>query len=123
MPDLSCLRKYVPSIEINLEPGVYVCMGGFGRTYLCSLLYKLRDLERVDSCTYPPAIPPGELLDSEKRDLVMLDRYDMYAGFGTEEIARFAERGIVLVACKTHFPPLRCMSCGVYMRKGRLVVN
>lgn len=105
-----------------MKPGVYV-LGGFGKSYLCSLLQKLRETERVDACTYPPLVPAGELLDSGKRDLVMLDRYDLYAGFGAEEMASFAERGIVLVDCKSHGFPLHARRCSVYLYEDRLVVR
>ena len=123
--DLSSLSQYTPSIQIKIsEPGVYsfTGLGSEGKSYLCSLLHKLRDRERVDSYRYPDPFYPAELLNPEKRDLVMLDRYDMYAGQGTEELLAFAQRGIVLIDRKSHRPPCVSTMCSVYMYPDRLVV-
>ena len=122
--DLSSLRQYVPSIEIRLsEPGVYAFspLRADGKSYLCSLLHQLRDRERVDSYTYPAVFDPAALFDREKRDLIMLDRYDMYAGQGTEEILRFAQSGIVLIDTKLYLDPCRCMPASILLYRDRIV--
>lgn len=124
--DLSSLKQYVPAIEIRISnPGIYLLapLGADGKSYLCSLLHKLRDRERVDSHTYPAEFKPAELFDSEKRDLVMLDRYDMYAGQGTEELRRFAQSGIVLIASKGFYNyQYSCMSTSMHLYRDRIVV-
>ena len=123
--DLSSLRQYVPSIEIRLsEPGVYAFspLRADGKSYLCSLLHQLRDRERVDSYTYPAVFDPAALFDREKRDLIMLDRYDMYAGQGTEEILRFAQSGIVLVDVKGPNDLCKVLSTFLRLYRDRIVV-
>ena len=124
--DLSSLSQYTPSIQIDIsEPGIYAFsnLDSCGKTYLASLLNKLRNRERVDSYAYPAPFDPAKLLDPEKRDLVMLDRYDMYAGQGAEEILAFAQSGIVLIDYKNY--PIQCFhrSCRLRMYQDRLVVK
>lgn len=118
------LSKYTPAIQVRLDPGVYILhdRAAGGKSYLCSLLHKLRDRERVDSHTYPNEFKPAELLDSSKRDLVMLDRYDMYCGAGVEEIAKFAETGVVLIDCKSHDYPLAATTCFIRFSEDKLEV-
>ena len=119
------LRKYTPAIRVKLESGVYMFSdsAASGKTYLCSLLHKLRTVERVDGHTYIDDFYPAELFDRSKRDLVMLDRYDMYAGAGVEEIAKFAQAGgIVLIDCKSHEFPMTVESCLLRFREGELEV-
>ena len=106
------LRKYTPKIYVDLEPGIYAFpdVSASGKTYLSSLLHNLRKVARVDSITFVDDFNPSEFFDRSKRDLVMLDRYDLYAGQGSNEMKEFAKTGIVLLDCKsdlknTHFYP------------------
>ena len=119
------LSKYTPAIRVKLESGVYMFSdsSASGKTYLCSLLHGLRTVERVDSHRYPSDFHPAELFDRSKRDLVMLDRYDMYAGAGVEEIAKFAQAGgVVLIDCKSHEFPMTVETCFLRFREGELEV-
>lgn len=118
------LSQYTPAIQVRLDSGVYILFDGSeGKTYLCSLLHKLRNRERVDSHTYPNEFKPAELLDNEKRDLVMLDRYDMYFGVGVDEIINFAQKGgVVLVDCKTYNFPAPATTCFIRMSENKLEV-
>lgn len=119
------LSKHYPSIQVRLDPGIYLFADGSarGKTYLCSLLHGLRTVERVDSHTYIDDFHPAELFDRSKRDLIMLDRYDMYAGAGVEEIAKFAQTGgVVLIDCKSHQFPMTVETCFLRFREGELVV-
>ena len=119
------LSKYTPAIQVKLEPGIYLFSDGSarGKTYLCSLLHGLRTVERVDGHTYIDDFYPAELFDRSKRDLVMLDRYDMYAGAGVEAIAQFAQDGgIVLIDCKSHEFPMTVETCLLRFREGELEV-
>lgn len=119
------LSQYTPAIQVKLEPGIYQFSDGSarGKTYLASLLHGLRTVERVDSHTYIEDFHPAELFDRSKRDLIMLDRYDMYAGAGVEEIAKFAQAGgIVLIDCKSHEFPMTVETCLLRFREGELEV-
>lgn len=119
------LSKYTPAIQVKLESGVYVFSdsAASGKSYLCSALHGLRTVERVDGHAYPSDFYPAELLDRSKRDLVMLDRYDMYCGQGVEEIAKFAQTGgIVLIDCKSYQFPMIVTTCFLRFREGELVI-
>lgn len=119
------LRQYTPSIYVELEPGIYVFppMSARGKTYLSDSLYELRSLERVDSVTYISDFRPKEFFDRSKRDLVMLDRYDLYYGQGIDEMNEFARTGIVLVDCKSSFAKLNSRPCLLKMTMDELVVT
>ncbi|MDE6589090.1 MAG: hypothetical protein K2K53_01825 [Oscillospiraceae bacterium] len=120
------LSKYTPAIQVKLEPGIYLFSDGSarGKTYLCSLLHKLKNRERVDGHRYPDEFKPAELLDNAKRDLVFLDRYDMYCGKGANEIISFAQNGgVVLIDCKSHSLFLPVEPCLIRMYQDRLVVT
>lgn len=117
------LRKYTPKIYISLEPGVY-CFhddSAAGKTYLSMLLRRLRKVERVDSITYVDDLIPCEFFDRSKRDLVMLDRYDLYFGQGEKEMWEFAKTGIVLVVCKSVIKNARFCPC--FIERGRTGIS
>lgn len=118
------LRSRTPSVYIELNPGIYAfpAFSGEGKTYLSSTLHKWRKAERVDSHTYIDDFRPVELFDRSKRDLVMLDRYDLYFGQGMQEMKEFAKTGIVLVDCKSPLRNYEFLPCEIRFSEGELVV-
>lgn len=118
------LRKYNPKIYIDLKPGVYCfpASSASGKTYLSSLLRLLRKKERVDSHTYIDDFSPKEFFDRAKRDLVMLDRYDLYVGQGEPEMNEFAKTGIVLLDCKSNLHNDKFNPCYIDFGKGGISV-
>lgn len=122
------LRRYLPGVEIRLDkPGVYVFphSSAVGKTYLCTVLKDLSTRERVDSLTYSSiaTIDIDKFFNSEAKDLLMLDRYDMYAGQFLDEITRFSKTGIILIACESsyHFP-MNVKPCRIRLYDNRIVV-
>ena len=119
------LTKYTPSVYVELTPEIYVfpALTSEGKTYLCSVLHSLRTIERVDSHTYIDDFRPAELFDRSKRDLLMLDRYDLYFGQGMEEMRNFANAGgIVLLDCKSSLRNRKFAPCELKFNEGELVV-
>lgn len=119
------LRKYTPGIYVDLKPGVYSfsVYSATGKTYLYYLLRKLRRNERVDSYTYIDDFHPKEFFDRTGRDLVMLDRYELYAGEGDVEMWEFARTGgIVLVSCKSNLKNEQFSQCGIILEKTGIAV-
>lgn len=118
------LSKYTPSVYVDLEPGIYVfpAMSAEGKTYLSSTLHELRKRERVDSHTYVDDFRPGEFFDRSKRDLVMLDRYDLYVGQCESEMKAFSESGIVLVDCKSNLNNVGFLPCSIDLSETGVVV-
>ena len=88
--ELLSFTKYRDKIVVKLDPGVYVfnSFSGTGKTVLASLLDKYRGYgERVASYTYRDyvkGLPISSILDPDKYDLIVLDRYDLYYGAGEE---------------------------------------
>lgn len=118
------LCRYTPKVYVDLNPGVY-CFPAFsatGKTYLSLLLHQLRKDERVDSYTYVDDFYPKQFFDRSKRDLVMLDRYDLYAGQGEHEMWEFAKTGIVLVDCKSNLKNTKFSPCSIRLEKEGILV-
>lgn len=103
--------KGLPEVHIRLSNGVYVFQkeSGAGKSYLAERLHALRGVgEPVDSISISDLKKfgnPEEALsgvDFKLSDLqvVMFDRYDLYAGKFTEVIQALANTCIVLVDCK-----------------------
>lgn len=81
-------------------------------------------LYHFDSLTYSSVatVDIDKFFNSETKDLLMLDRYDMYAGQFLDKISEFSKTGIILIDCKSYRFPMRKKSCGVYLYDNRLVV-
>ena len=97
------IDKYLVTVDISLEPGVYVLpdKSATGKTYLASLLKMYGGYgERVTSVTYSTAKDLDVALDPSKYDVVLLDRYDMYYGKGAAKIKEFGVAGVLLLDCK-----------------------
>lgn len=104
-----CLEKYRQKVRIDLTPGVYLFSGASatGKTALATWLSKFsRYGERACSYTYndyKQSLLIERVLNPDKYDVVVLDRYDLYYGLGAEEIVACADKMIILIDCKRHF--------------------
>lgn len=114
-----------PAVRIELEPGIYLLPeeSSVGKTYMCSIFRSLASIDRVTSHTFPDDMDSKRVLDNSLRDVVALDRYDMCTGDYTDDMQRFAEKGILLVDAKAHSFNLRCRSCRMYMTRDELVIK
>lgn len=123
------------SIKVNLEPGLYLFDGNSstGKTYLCKLLKQLRGRgEPVDGYTYADARRIGlreylRGLDLPSQDIrvLLLDRYDMYAGQFCDVIAELREHCVVLLDCKLdhHLGTSDDGICEIILEEGRIEVS
>lgn len=99
------LNTYDYKLDIKLENGLYIihptCKG---KTFLAKLLIKYQAYgEPVASYTYADKIhgtPIETILTPNKFKLIMIDRYDMYKGYGIELAEECARNSIVLIDCK-----------------------
>lgn len=116
MMELLSLTKYRDRVIVKKDKGVYVFhpSSGTGKTALASLLDKYRGYgERVASYTYMDyvkGLPISSILDPDKYDLIVLDRYDLYYGAGEEllKVCARDKRCIVLIDCKRDFDICAC---------------
>ena len=112
--------KYYMKVHIDLEPGVYVfpCASAEGKTYLATILEKFRNYkEPVRAYSYSDfndGVPLSSVLDPERYQVVLLDRYDLYYGEGVEDIKAFAKKSILLIDCKRIFDLCEYRSCILY---------
>lgn len=103
------LDKYSVEIIIDLENGIYLFdnESATGKTRLCKLLREYQVYgEKVASYTFNDkllGIPIHEILVPDKYKVIMLDRYDLYEGYGKELINVCAENTIILIDCKDKF--------------------
>lgn len=113
------------AVSINLEPGVYLLPtnSASGKSYMAKLFKEIDAVARVTSHTFPATFDASSVLDNSVRDVVLLDRYDMCTDDFTVEMKKFAEKGILLVDCKTHDFPLQCRRCYLKMTKSELVLT
>lgn len=114
-----------PSISIDLEPGVYLLpsQSAIGKSYLCSAFRDLESIDRVKSHAFPAELIASQVFDSSKRDVVMLDRYDLCKVDYSMEMLDFAKTGVVLVDCKAKPFTIPCKPCRLYMTKDALVIK
>lgn len=114
-----------PRVAIDLEPGCYIlpCDSAIGKSYLCSLLKKVSDRERVNSHSFPDKFHPEDILDSSRFDIVMLDRYDMRDKDYVDEMREFVRKGALLLDCKSMVFPLPCKMSEIWMSKNELIVG
>lgn len=103
------LDKYSVEVIVNLDNGIYVFdnESATGKTRLCKLLREYQAYgEKVASYTYNDkliGVPITEILVPNKYEVILLDRYDLYEGYGKELINKCAENTIILVDCKDKF--------------------
>ena len=130
MMELLSFTKYRDKIVVKLEPCVYVfnSFSGTGKTVLASLLDKYRGYgERVASYTYRDyvkGLPISSILDPDKYDLIVLDRYDLYYGAGEEllKVCARDKRCIVLIDCKRDFDICACGLVEILLSKSEIEV-
>ena len=130
MMELLSFTKYRDKIVVKLDPGVYVfnSFSGTGKTVLASLLDKYRGYgERVASYTYRDyvkGLPISSILDPDKYDLIVLDRYDLYYGAGEEllKVCARDKRCIVLIDCKRDFDICACGFVEILLSKSEIEV-
>lgn len=97
-------------ISIELENGIHTLSSdsATGKTRLFNLLreQEICRKEPIGTYTYEDklrGIPIESVLISGKHKLIMLDRYDMYEGYGASLIRKCAKTSIVLIVCKGRF--------------------
>ena len=124
------LDKYSVEIVINLDKGIYVFdnESATGKTRLCKILREYQAYgERVASYTYNDkllGIPIEEILVPEKYEVILLDRYDLYEGYGKELINKCAKNTIVLVDCKDKFTVTNEEDwCSIELKPHKIEVN
>ena len=113
-----------PAVVIELQPGIYLFPvdSAIGKSYMCKIFKELESIDRVASHTFPSAFNAQMVLDSDRRDVVLLDRYDLCDGDFTAEMQKFAEKGVLLIDYKSHNFPLKCRRCELDMTEAELVV-
>lgn len=96
------LSMCVPAVRINLDNGVYVFEkeSATGKTRLGKLLEMISSDMPVDYVTYATKDRLLKVLSDPEKQLVLIDRYDLYSDIGTKEIREFGKRGIALVDMK-----------------------
>ena len=115
-------------ITFHLEKGVYVFppISATGKTYLAKLVrYSCTAGARVFSYSYTDyyiGLPIAKAFDSEKYDVVILDRYDMYVGEGLAEMKDFSRNGLVLVDCKSEYLDSCSEICLIALKKDSIDV-
>lgn len=98
--------KYTIKLCIDLDSGIYVFdpESATGKTRLCGLLHKYQAYgEPVLSYTsddYVIGLTISDLLKGKSCKVLMLDRYDRYAGAFEKEINELAKTSIILIDCK-----------------------
>lgn len=101
------LNRYLPTININLSPGVYIFSNesATGKSRLCKELRKNQMYgERVASYSYEDFLLNRSLdsiLASKDYDVIMLDRYDLYNGEGSSLIEKLKDTCVILIDCKS----------------------
>ena len=128
--ELLSFTKYRDKIVVKLDPGVYVfnSFSGTGKTVLASLLDKYRGYgERVASYTYRDyvkGLPISSILDPDKYDLIVLDRYDLYYGAGEEllKVCARDKRCIVIIDCTCDFAICACGLVEILLSKSEIEV-
>lgn len=100
------LDNYMPNIRTELNNGIYVFdnQSATGKTRLRKELRKNQQYgEKVASYSYEDyllELPLDRILIPDKYKLIMLDRYDMYRGAGSDLILCCKENTIILIDCK-----------------------
>lgn len=93
-------------VTVELESGVYRLdtESGSGKTFLAGLFERYREYgARVRAYSYQnflDGVLIWDVLDPEKYDVVILDRYDMYYGEGVQRMQEVQDRMVVLVDSK-----------------------
>lgn len=99
-------NDYVISIKVDLPIGLwaFTSASATGKTWLCKCLNDLEVMGKpVCGYSYNDYLCGRDLhaiLTNPKYKLIMLDRYDMYAGIEVEAIREKAKSAIVLLDCK-----------------------
>lgn len=101
------LDKYSVTIDIKLEPGIYVFdnQSATGKTRLAKLLSEYHAYkEPVVSYTYNDKLKGISLADYLKDNepkVILLDRYDLYNGDYAETIMEYSNESVILIDCKS----------------------
>lgn len=103
------LSKYSTKIKIDLDNGLYVFenQSATGKSRLCSVLKKYCAYgEPIFGYTYSDLLMGIDIsfaLNPGRFKVIMLDRYDMYKGLGSDLILQCKSNSIILVDCKSSF--------------------
>lgn len=124
--------KYRTKIEIRLENGIYFfnTESATGKTRLYDCLKQIQRWDKdVIAYSYCDVQDHKSLhdmfLDIPKAKVIMLDRYDMYIGYYSEDLVKLADRCVVLIDCKKPDFGLSDNDrvCGLEMTKNSIVVE
>lgn len=99
------------TVTIDLPNGIYT-FDGYSATGKTRLFRLLRDLQKqgepIFTFTYDDKLLFGlqlsEILGSNRFEIIMLDRYDMYKGDGFLELEQHRKSCVVLLDCKSALP-------------------
>ena len=123
------LNKYNVTINIELEPGIYVFdnQSATGKTRLAKLFSKYQAYgEPVASYTYNDKLKGLSLLDllkNNKYEVILLDRYDLYNGEYTDAIEKYSKEAVVLIDCKSELKNIADDDwCNIVMAEDRIEV-
>ena len=104
----------------NFDVGLYIFdnEGSTGKTYLATMLNRCKNVgEPVSSFTYADVLQGRRPLDVCKTtdEVVVLDRYDMYAHRFEDDVLTLAQNTVVLVDAKVTIP--------LFMRYGMCILH
>lgn len=104
------IDSYKVKISIMLDNGVYLfdALSATGKSRLVKLLRKYESYgEKVATYTYEDYLRKVDIsqIFNKGAKLVVIDRYDMYDGFGKLDIEKACkkEESIILIDCKQDF--------------------
>lgn len=123
------LDKYSVTIDIKLEPGIYVFdnQSATGKTRLAKLLSEYQAYkEPVVSYTYNDKLKGISLTDYLKGNeykVILLDRYDLYNGDYAETIMQYSNEAVILIDCKSEVKNIADDDwCTIVMNQDRIEV-
>jgi hypothetical protein len=92
-------------VVIDLEPGVYFFSSdsAIGKTYLAKLLQSRssrQDFVIISYNNYYMIESLSNVIERQNAKVVLLDRYDMYAESFKNDILKYKDSVIFLIACK-----------------------
>ena len=124
------IDKYNVNVTIDLENGVYTFenLSASGKTRLAKLFSKWQAYgEPVASYTYIDKlrnISLHDILFDKDIEVVVLDRYDMYKGFCSNEVIQVAGDKIILIDCKSEtLINIPIETCFIEMSEHSIEVN
>lgn len=112
-------------IQLKSDTGIFYLppFSGVGKTWLAKMLRKVYlSGGRVNSYSYEDYLMKTPLR-LENLELMLIDRYDMYYGFFSDEIREFSKSGIVLMDCKQAWQKINVQSCSICRNYSSITVR